>query len=46
MEAAPFKTVYSVKRDCAFFPINLGVVILEPVISQNQFVPKAGYDIE
>jgi hypothetical protein len=46
MEAAPFKTVCGIKRDCTFFPIDLGVVILKPVIPQNQFISEAWYDIK
>jgi hypothetical protein len=32
MEASLFKIFCSIKRDCMFFPIDLGVVILELVI--------------
>jgi hypothetical protein len=46
MEAAPFETVCSIKSDCTFFPIDLGVMILEPVISQDHFISEAWYDVE
>jgi hypothetical protein len=32
IEASPFKIFYSIKRDCMFFLIDLGVMILELVI--------------
>jgi hypothetical protein len=46
MEAAPFKTVCSIEIDCTFFPIDLGVMILEPVISQDHLISQAWYNVE
>jgi hypothetical protein len=46
LKATPYKAVCGVEGDRALFPINLGVMLLQPVIPQNHFVSQALYNVK